>query len=117
MFAAVVSGVAIVGRLLWVFPAGLSAFFTFSARIRRSREKRPTWQGVLVCGWAGMRGTITLAAALSIPEFLDDGTPFPKRDLVIFLALAVIVVTLLLHGTTLEWLIRRIGLRADDTQA
>jgi CPA1 family monovalent cation:H+ antiporter len=111
LLAAAVSGVAIVGRLLWVFPAAYLPFL-FSARIRRV-EKRPSWQGVLVGGWAGMRGTITLAAALSIPELQDDGSPFPARDLVIFLALAVIVVTLLLHGTTLEWLICRIGLRAD----
>jgi Na+/H+ antiporter len=115
LFAAAVSGVAIVGRLLWVFPAAYLPFL-FSARIRRV-EKRPSWQSVLVCGWAGLRGTVTLAAALSIPESQPDGSPFPGRDLVIFLALAVIVVTLLLHGMTLEWLICRLGLKADDTRA
>jgi CPA1 family monovalent cation:H+ antiporter len=71
----------------------------------------------LVIGWAGMRGTVTLAAALSIPLVLPDGTPFPGRDIIIFLAFGVIAVTLLLQGTTLEWLILRLGLREDDTRA
>jgi CPA1 family monovalent cation:H+ antiporter len=115
LLAAAVSGVAILGRLLWVFPAAYLPFL-LSARICRV-EKRPGWQSVLVCGWAGMRGTITLAAALSIPALQADGSPFPGRDMVIFLALAVIVVTLLLNGMTLEWLIGRLGLRADDTRA
>ncbi len=115
LLTAAVAGVTIVGRLLWVFPAAYLPFL-FSARIRRS-EKRPGWQSVFVCGWAGMRGTITLAAALSIPVYQADGTPFPGRDIVIFLALGVIVVTLLLHGMTLGWVIGWLGLRADDTRA
>jgi CPA1 family monovalent cation:H+ antiporter len=63
-----------------------------------------------------MRGTITLAAALSIPVALADGSPMPGRDIVIFLSAGVIVVTLLLQGTTLEWLICKLGVRPDDTQ-
>jgi CPA1 family monovalent cation:H+ antiporter len=62
-----------------------------------------------------MRGTITLAAALSIPHFTTEGTPFPGRDIVIFLAFGVTAVTLLLQGTTLEALICRLGVKADDT--
>jgi monovalent cation/hydrogen antiporter len=68
-------------------------------------------------GWAGMRGTVTLAGALSIPVLLPDQTPFPGRDIVIFLAFGVIAVTLLLQGTTLERLIQRLGLREDNTRA
>jgi Na+/H+ antiporter len=115
LFTGAVASVTIVGRLLLVFPAAYLPF-QLSARVRRE-EKAPPWQSVLVCGWAGMRGTITLAAALSIPVLQADGSAFPGRDIVIFLALGVIVVTLLLHGTTLEWLICRLGLRADDTRA
>ena len=63
-----------------------------------------------------MRGTVTLAAALSIPLFLPDGSPFPSRDIVIFLAFGVIAVTLLLQGTTLEALIHRLGIRGDENR-
>jgi Na+/H+ antiporter len=114
LFTAAVSGVAILTRLLWIFP-GAYLPFALSRRIRKA-ETPPTWQGVLVSGWAGMRGTITLAAALSIPLTMDNGTPFPGRDLVIFLAAGVIVVTLLLQGTTLEALICRLGVKADDSK-
>ncbi|MFO1451211.1 MAG: Na+/H+ antiporter [Opitutaceae bacterium] len=114
LFTAAVSGVAILTRLLWIFP-GAYVPFVVSKRIRTT-ETPPTWQGVLVGGWAGMRGTITLAAALSIPLVMESGAPFPARDLVIFLSAGVIVVTLLLQGTTLEALICKLGLKADDTQ-
>ncbi len=109
-----VTGVAIAARILWMFP-GAYLPHLLSKRVRRA-ESAPSWQGVLVSGWAGMRGTITLAAALSIPRLLENGQPFPARDIVIFLSFGVIVSTLLLQGTTLEMLICKLGLRADDTR-
>jgi CPA1 family monovalent cation:H+ antiporter len=60
-----------------------------------------------------MRGTVTLAAALSIPLLLPDGSPFPGRDIVIFLAFGVIAATLAIQGTTLEALIRALGIGED----
>ncbi len=110
-----ISATAIVARLVWVFP-GAYLPFLLSKKLRLS-EPRPPWRNVTVVGWAGMRGTITLAAALSIPRLLTDGRPFPARDIVIFLAFGVIAVTLLLQGTTLETLICRLGLRDDNTAA
>ncbi|MCX6937561.1 MAG: Na+/H+ antiporter [Verrucomicrobia bacterium] len=110
-----VTAAAVLARLIWVFP-GAYLPRLFSSKIRRV-ESPPSWQGVLVTGWAGMRGTITLAAALSIPLTLPDGRDFPGRDTVILLAFGVIVATLLLQGTTLEVLICKLGLRADDTFA
>lgn len=114
VFSSAVAGTAIAARLIWIFPGAYLPFVLFP-HIRRA-EARPSWQTVLVAGWAGMRGTITLAAALSIPLLQSDGEPFPARDIVIFLAVAVVVVTLLLQGTTLEALICRLGLRADETR-
>ncbi len=110
-FVAVISAVAMGLRIAWFFP-GAYLPHLLSRRVREA-EERPPWQAVLVGGWAGIRGTVTLAAALSIPLALPDGSPFPGRDLVIFLAFGVIAVTLLVQGTTLEWLIRRLGLRED----
>jgi len=98
IFVAVVAGAAMAIRLLWFFPAAYLPL-AVSRRIRTT-EPRPAWQELLVGGWAGLRGTVTLAAALSIPLTLADGTPFPARDLVIFLSFGVVVATLLLQGTT-----------------
>lgn len=109
-FTAAVAGTAILARLVWVFPGTYLPFLLPSVR---AREKAASWRAVFVVGWAGMRGTVTLAAALSIPLFLPDGRPFPGRDIVIFLACGVIAVTLLLQGTTLEWLIHKLGIPED----
>jgi Na+/H+ antiporter len=113
-YVAVVSGVAMAARIAWFFP-GTYLPFILSKRVR-AREQRPTWQAVLVGGWAGMRGAVTLAAALSIPLVLDDGSPFPGRDLVIFLSFGVIASTLLIQGTTTEWLICVLKLQEDPTR-
>lgn len=106
-----IAGTAMIARLAWVFP-GTYLPFLFPAI--RARERAASREAVLVAGWAGMRGTVTLAAALSIPLYLPDGSPFPGRDIVIFLAFGVIAVTLLVQGTTLEWLIHRLGIREDE---
>ena len=108
---AAVAGSAMVLRMAWMFP-GAYLPFVLSRKVRET-ETRPTWQTVLVAGWAGIRGTVTLAAALSIPLALPDGSPFPYRAIVIFLALGVIAATLLIQGTTMTWLIRRLGLHED----
>ena len=109
-FTAAVAGAAIVARIVWVFPG---TYLPFLFPKVRKTEVRASIAAVFVVGWAGMRGTVTLAAALSIPLLLPDGTPFPGRDIVIFLAFGVIAVTLLLQGTTLEWLIHKLGIRGD----
>jgi CPA1 family monovalent cation:H+ antiporter len=110
-FILAIAGVATVARIAWFFP-GAYLPFVLSARVRAT-ETRPSWQAVLVGGWAGLRGAVTLAAALSIPLALPDGSPFPYRDLVIFLAFGVIVASLVVQGTTLEWLVRKVGLQED----
>jgi len=107
---AAVAGTAMSARILWVFPGAYLPFLIPSVR-RREAPSSPS--AVFVVSWAGMRGTVTLAAALSIPLFLPDGSPFPGRAIVIFLAFGVIAATLLAQGTTLEAVIRRLGLRED----
>jgi CPA1 family monovalent cation:H+ antiporter len=114
LFAGGVAGAAIVARLVWVFPG---AYLPFILPHIRRRERPPPWQPVLVSGWAGIRGSVTLAAALSIPLVQPNGDAFPGRNIVIFLSVSVIVVTLLLQGMTLESMICRLGLKADDSMA
>ena len=113
-FTTAVAGAAIIARIVWVYPA---TYLPHLFPKVRQTETRPSKSAVLIVGWAGMRGTVTLAAALSIPLFLPETTtPFPGRDIVIFLAFGVIAVTLLLQGTTLEWLIHRLGIREDENR-
>jgi NhaP-type Na+/H+ or K+/H+ antiporter len=111
VFTVVIAAVTMALRLAWFFPSAYLPFMC--SRKIRSAEERPSQRAVGVGAWAGMRGAVTLAAALSIPLALPDGSPFPGRDIVIFLAGGVVVATLLVQGTTLEWLIRRLGLRED----
>jgi CPA1 family monovalent cation:H+ antiporter len=103
-YAAVISVVAILVRMLWVFPA------TYVPRmlIRRVRERDPAppWQQVFVIAWTGMRGVVSLAAALALPLVTKADEPFPKRDLIIFITFGVILATLVVQGLSLPMLIR-----------
>lgn len=113
-YAVVVSALVVLVRLLWVFPGAYLPRWLVPS-IRR-REPEPGWRGVFVVGWSGLRGAVTLAAALSIPLALPGGEPFPGRALVIFLASSVILATLLLQGLTLPHVICRLGVQDDGRQ-
>ncbi|SCE70340.1 sodium/proton antiporter, CPA1 family [Micromonospora coriariae] len=97
-------------RFVWVFPATYLARLV--PRIRR-RDPAPSPKFPIVIGWAGMRGVVTLAAALALPLTLADDKPYP-RALFIWLAFAVIVVTLVGQGATLPLVARRLKLPQDD---
>lgn len=109
VIAAVVA-VVIGLRLTWMLlgPA--------AARLLGRARNAAAWQERVVVGWVGMRGGVSLAAALAIPLKLADGSPFPYRDLVILVAAGVIVVTLLMQGTSLPWLLRRLGISGEDSR-
>jgi CPA1 family monovalent cation:H+ antiporter len=111
----VVSVTVILVRLAWVFP-GTYLPRLLSARVR-ARERMPAPRNVLIVGWAGMRGVVSLAAALALPLTVKGGAPFPERDLVIFLTFSVILATLVGQGLTLPWLIRRLGVGDDGSAA
>jgi len=112
ILASVISLTVIVVRFLWVFPATHVPRWLFKS-IRR-HDPAPSWQALVVLSWTAMRGIVSLAAVLSIPELTADGRPFPHRELVVFLAYAVILVTLILPATTLPFLLPRLGIRAGD---
>jgi CPA1 family monovalent cation:H+ antiporter len=71
-------------------------------------HSNPGWRNPLIFGWAGMRGVVSLAMALSIPLLIYEGQPFPFRNLILFITFVVILVTLCFQGLTLPWLIRRV---------
>ncbi len=110
--ALVILVATIVARFVWVYPATYLPR-AFSTTIR-GREEYPSWQAVFVVGWAGMRGVVSLAAAFAIPLTTDDGGPFPARAEILFLTFVVVVGTLLIQGTTLPWVIRKLDITADD---
>jgi Na+/H+ antiporter len=108
MAAAVVSTVVIASRFVWVFPAGYLPRWLVPA-IRR-RDPAPPWQWLFAIGFTGIRGVVSLAAALAIPFAKADGSPFPDRDLILFLTFCVIFVTLVGEGLTLPWVTQMLGL-------
>lgn len=110
-----ISATVILARIAWMFP-GAYLPGLLVPRIR-GLEARPPVGSVFVTAWAGMRGTVTLAAALSIPLALPSGSPMPSRDVVVFLALGVVAVTLLAQGVTLGPIIRRLGIQEDSSHA
>jgi Na+/H+ antiporter len=114
-YGLLMSGLVIVIRLLWMFPA---AFIPrWLSRSIRASEPSPGWQGTLVLGWAGMRGVLSLASALSVPLLAAGGQAFPQRNLILFITFVVILVTLVLQGLSLPVIIRltKIAERDDST--
>ena len=103
------SGIVIALRMLWVYP-GTYLAYAIRRGLLRQNESWPGSRKIFVVGWTGMRGVLALAAAISLPEMLEDGSPFPQRNLIIFMTFCVILVTLVLQGLTLPSLIRALGL-------
>ena len=110
-YGGLVSGAAIGGRILWVYPAAYLP--RWLSRSIRERETTTNLRTVTIIAWTGMRGVVSLAAALALPLTLPNGAPFPQRDLILFLTFCVILSTLVLQGLTLPLIIRLLGLKAD----
>jgi CPA1 family monovalent cation:H+ antiporter len=110
-YAVTVTAVVTAARFAWIFST------TYLPRLLRRGalrdDSRPTWQASTVLAWSGMRGAVSLAAALALPLTIDSGGPFPDRDLIVFLTFAVILGTLVVQGLTLPGLIRVLDLEDD----
>lgn len=111
-YGLIVSAIVIVLRFLWVYP---SAHIPRLVSAKARKDPSPGWKGPLVISWAGMRGVVSLATALSIPMLMDDKiTAFPQRNLIIFITFVVIFVTLVFQGLTLPFVIKLIKLKEID---
>jgi CPA1 family monovalent cation:H+ antiporter len=98
-----ISFIAIVIRLLYVFATVyIPRWFSKKGKLKPS----PGWKHPLIIGWAGMRGVVSLATALSIPLYMNDGKAFPHRELIVFITFVVIFITLVIQGLTLPAIIR-----------
>jgi CPA1 family monovalent cation:H+ antiporter len=110
-WAVLISVVVIITRIVWVF------VLTYAPRLLsaglREREPAPPWEQVMVVAWSGMRGSVSLAAALAVPFTVDGGGAFPSRDLILFLTFSVIFATLVLQGMTLPLVIKALGVEDD----
>ncbi|MFI1565957.1 Na+/H+ antiporter [Streptomyces sp. NPDC020490] len=111
-WAAAVVVVVVLVRLAWLLPA---TWLTKRLHARRDHDEDipASWRETVVMWWSGMRGVASVALALAIPLTTDDGSPFPDRDEIVFIAFGVIMATLVLQGLTLPWLVKRLGVRAD----
>jgi Na+/H+ antiporter len=109
--AVIVCGAVIAARFAWVFAAGYLPHLI--DRRLRARDPVPAWRHKTVLAWSGMRGAVSLAAALALPLTTDASNAFPDRDLLIFLTFAVILGTLVVQGLTLPALIRVLALEED----
>jgi len=105
---ALISAIVIIARFLWVFP-GTYLTRLFSKRIAE-RDPLPSWRFIVVIGFTGIRGVVSLAVALAVPLTLPSGAEFPHRDLILFVTFGVIFVTLVGIGLTLPLLVKALDL-------
>jgi monovalent cation/hydrogen antiporter len=114
-WALLVSAVVIAVRLVWIFLIPYAVAMTDGGLSGEGPQRAPPAER-LALGWAGMRGSVSLAAALAIPISIDAGGPFPDRELIVFLTFAVILVTLVGQGLTLAPLVSALGLQDDGVE-
>jgi Na+/H+ antiporter len=105
---AIVSAVVILTRFIWMYPATYLPRLLSPSLARR--DPSPPWQWPFILAFTGVRGIVSLAAALAIPLTVSDGSPFPDRDWILVLAFLVVLVTLVGQGLTLPWVVRALGL-------
>lgn len=116
-YGLIISVVTILVRIAWVF-AG--AYYPKASRAKKPHpgvaleDPEIAWKNVMIVAWTGTRGVVSLAAALALPLGLPDGTAFPQRNLVLFLAFVVIFVTLMIQGFSLPLLIRLLGVKPQQ---
>jgi monovalent cation/hydrogen antiporter len=110
---AVLSFLLILLRLIWVIPGARVSHF-LRVKFAHQNEPVPPIRQTFIVGWTGMRGVVSLAAALALPAAMESGLPFPHRNVIVFLTFCVIVVTLILQGVTLPPLVHALGLAGMD---
>ena len=108
---ALVAVIVILARFVWVFPA--TYLPRWLIRKVRERDPYPSWRTTFIVAFTGVRGAVSLAAALALPYALPNGDPFPYRDLVLFVAFGVIFITLIGLGLSLPAVVRWLGVAKD----
>ena len=109
-YAVLIAATVVAARFAWIFAT--AHLPRLLGRLRS--ESAAPWQSSVVLAWSGMRGAVSLAAALALPLTTDAGTPFPNRELIVFLTFSVILVTVVVQGLTLPKLIDVLELEDDS---
>lgn len=114
-YGVLITAVLIIVRILAAYGAVIT---TLIARnfIKVADTKHPGYKGPFIIGWTGMRGVVSLAAALSIPVTLNNGNPFPQRNLILFITFMVILLTMVVQGLTLPYFLRRFKLMTGEQE-
>lgn len=115
LYAVIISVAAILIRLIWIFPGAYIPRWLFKSV--RNSEPKPGWRSVLLVGWSGMRGVVSLASALAVPLTLTNGDAFPHRNLILFITFIVILFTLVLQGLSLSPLIRFLKIETNEKES
>jgi len=110
-YSLIITGVLVVGRFACTYAATIITMVM--SKIITVADPNPGWKAPTMLGWAGMRGVVSLAAALSIP-LLSQGKPFPNRDLILFITFTVILVTLVVQGLTLPLIVKWVNMPDPD---
>jgi monovalent cation/hydrogen antiporter len=113
-YGLIITGLIIVIRLIWMFASTYLTFWIGKKFLRN--VERPKIKEIFLIGWAGMRGVVSLASALAIPVLMENGKEFPERDLILFISFVVILITLVLQGLTLPWVIKKLNLDEDKPE-
>ena len=113
-YSAIVCFAVVALRYVWNFT--MTAVIRTLDRRPSQLARRVSWRIRVVGGWSGMRGAVSLAAALALPLETHSGAPFPDRDLIQFITFSVILATLVGEGLTLPWLIRKLGVVEDGSE-
>ncbi|TDP00193.1 Na+/H+ antiporter [Flavobacterium sp. 245] len=119
-YAFIITIVALLTRMVRIFFQKINLQ---KAYLKNSKKKRKVSEHALldsknsfIIAWSGMRGIVSLAIALGLPKFLEDGTPFPHRNAIIFISVAVVLITIIGQGLTLPWVVKKINAKNDITQ-
>lgn len=106
-YGLLITAVLIIGRIIAAYGAVITTIV--ASHFITVADRNPGWKGPFILGWTGMRGVVSLAAALSIPLTLSDGSPFPHRNLILYITFVVILATLLIQGLTLPYFIKKLS--------
>lgn len=116
-YAAIITVVALLTRMVRVFFQKKNLKKSF---LRNDTKKRKVSEHALldtknsfIISWSGMRGIVSLAIALGLPKFLEDGSPFPERNAIIFISVAVVLLTLIGQGLTLPWIVKKLNIKEE----
>lgn len=119
-YAFIITIVALSIRMVRVFlqKINLQKAFQNTKRKRRvSEDALLDFNNSVILGWSGMRGIVSLAIAIGIPKELEDGTPFPERTVIIFISVAVVLMTLIGQGLTLPWIVKKLGTKEQQSHS